>query len=235
MSTPTHPFLAGAAEGVPVEPVLSRPLSPSGPTLPHTTLEKAALCDALLPFLTGLREAIWAVTVKQPRAEAGDDVIMMAQILLADVRRLVRGESMSHYVDRLTITSAPHDRLGLSVKLQTMETAVKAFRRRYFGYNPLVGRPAWLLCGDTAVEDARRLLPPDETPPPKSSPMEQARMAEWRDKLVHRFRQLAEETKRTAPPVPLHAPGPETPHEIVFKDWPEPSHSAGPDLFGVER
>jgi hypothetical protein len=189
-----HPFLA-LPEGASDEPRDDWGNAPSGPALPRTTVEKAALCDALLPFLTGLRETVHAVAVKQPGAAAGDEVVMMAQILLADVRSLLRGERMGRYVDRLAIAGAPHDRLGLAIKLQAMEIAVKAFRRRYFGYNSAVGGPAWLLAGETGAADARRLLPPDETPPPNRPATNEARMAELRNKIARRISQIVDQEK----------------------------------------
>ena len=81
------------------------------PSLPHTTVEKAALCDGLLPFLHGLKEAVWSATGRRPDAP-GPARSVMAQLLLADVRRLVRGERMAHYLSGLTISDDTAGRFG---------------------------------------------------------------------------------------------------------------------------
>lgn len=116
MSQYKHPFLA-VAEGTPVEPFSGQPDSPSSPTPPHTTVEKAALCDSLLPFLAGFRETIHAAAMKQPQAPAGDEAVAMAQALLGDVPSLLCGERMGHYVGRLTIVARARCRPGLAVNL----------------------------------------------------------------------------------------------------------------------
>jgi hypothetical protein len=206
---------------VPISPVRRDDADLPKQSLPHTTAEKAALCDGLLPFLSGLREALWAVAAKRPDAAPGPEAIDMGKILLADVRRLLRGERMHHYVASITIGDAPADRLGLAVKLGLMETAVIAFRKRYFGWHPGFKREAWYLCGESAVDDARRLLPRSTTPVGEVEPQREVHMVELRRKLAERIAQLKLGPAYTAAPLPLHRAGaPETPKEVVLADWP---------------
>jgi len=189
-------------------------------TLPHTTAEKAMLCDGLLPFLVGLKAALWAITVKDPGAYPGPEAIMMGQVLLADVRRLLRGERMGHYVNPLVITDDLANRFGLALKIGTMETAVNLFRRRYFGWHPGLGKPAWYLCGAHAVEDARKLLPRAETQPGEKGP-DAPEMMEMRNRLAARIAELKRVDTYREPPLPLHvAGGREMSKEVVLPVWP---------------
>ncbi|HTJ56593.1 MAG TPA: hypothetical protein VL418_03380, partial [Devosiaceae bacterium] len=169
--------------------------------------------------LTGLREALWAITAKDPKAYPGREAIFMGQILLADVRRLVRGERMAHYLGGLEISDDLANRFGLSVKIGTMETAAQQFKKRYFGWHPGLGKPAWYLCGEYAVDDARKLLPrADASPGDKHEQSKE--MTELRDKLAARIEELKRDTFREQP-LPLHvAGGPETSREVALRDWP---------------
>jgi hypothetical protein len=208
-----------ASPGAPVAPYRDK-VEGSPHTLPHTSIDKAVLCDALLPFLTGLREALWAITAKDPGAYPGREAIFMGQILLADVRRLLRGERMAHYVNGLAITDDLANRFGLALKVSTMETAAGLFRKRYHGFHPALGKPAWYLCGDHAVEDARQLLPRAEIQAGDKNPTD-PEITTLRDKLAARIEQLKRTDVYNGPPQPLHTPGGrEASKEVALRDWP---------------
>lgn len=214
-SPPAH---RASSPGGPVVPFRDR-AEKSPHTLPHTSVEKAVLCDGLLPFLTGLREALWAITAKDPGAYPGREAIFMGQILLADVRRLLRSETMAHYVNGLQITDDLANRFGLALKISTMETAAGLFRKRYFGWHPGLGKPAWYLCGDNAVEEARKLLPRDAVQAGEKAPAD-PEITTLRDQLAARIEQLKRDDYRERP-LPLHSPdGRETSKEVALRDWP---------------
>jgi hypothetical protein len=214
------PHLPSASRpGRPVEPWHDPKRDRPAHSLPHTTVAKAGLCDGLLPFLVGLGEALAAA--KNPEAVVGPEAIAMGQLLLADTRRLLRGEPMEHFIRHLSIEDTPADRFGLALKIRLLRTATEQFRKRYFGYHPALQRPAWYLCGDYAVEQARQLQPRDATPPGEAQEVEQ--FAELREKLVRRI--VAATRGRAAAaasePQPLHRAGAaETPKEVALTDWP---------------
>jgi hypothetical protein len=162
---------------------------------PQTSADKAALCDVLLPFLRGLRETVWAITAKNPDAAADPAAVDMAQLLLTDVRRLVRGEPMAAYVAGLRIEAGPANRFGLALKIAAMETAVGLFHRRYFGWHPEFGGPAWYLRGDAASAAARHLSPRADTIA-GAAPAQPAEMRELRRSLAQRIAQLGASRNR---------------------------------------
>jgi len=215
---PGHP--SATPPGQPVLPYRDHEKDMPAHTLPHTTAEKAALCDALLPFLTGLREALWAITAKNPGAYPGGEAIYMGQLLLADVRRLVRGDPMAHYIRGLTLTDDLPDRFGLAVKIGTMETAATEFKKRYFGHHPSFNRPAWYLCGEYAIDEAGKLLPRDSTVPGEKLPPTREQ-TDLRDRLAARIEELSRADTYKADPMPLHAArGAETSKEVALRTWP---------------
>lgn len=215
---PPH-FPPATPPGQPVEPWRAPPPAFPPVNLPHTTVAKAGLCEGLLPFLVGLGEALAAA--KNPETVVGPAAIAMGRLLLADTRRLLRGEPMEHFIRQLSIADTPADRFALALKIRLLRTAVEQFRKRYFGYHPGLGRPAWYLCGDYAIEAARQLQPRDATPPGEAEEVEQ--FAELREKLVRRI--VAATRGRAAAaasePQPLHRAGAvETPKEVALTDWP---------------
>jgi hypothetical protein len=215
---PPH-FPPATPPGQPVEPWQAPPRHRRTPTLPHTTVAKAGLCDGLLPFLVGLGEAL--ATAKNPEAVVGPEAIAMGQLLLADTRRLLRGEPMEHFIRHLSIEDTRADRFGLALNIRLMRTAVEQFRKRYFGYHPGLNRPAWYLCGDDAVEAARKLLPRDATRPGEAA--ESASIEDLRAKLARRIEAAMRGRVQAAAnePQPLHrAGGVETPREAALTDWP---------------
>jgi hypothetical protein len=215
---PPH-FPPATPPGQPVEPWHDPQRDRPKHSLPHTTVAKAGLCDGLLPFLVGLGEALAAA--KNPEAVVGPEAIAMGQLLLADTRRLLRGEPMEHFIRRLSIEDTPADRFGLALKIRLMRTAAEQFRKRYFGYHPGLNRPAWYLCGDYAVEEARHLLPRDATLPGEA--VESARVEDLREKLAKRIEAVMRGRAEAAAnePQPLHRAGAvETPQEVALTDWP---------------
>lgn len=72
---------------------------------PHTSEDKARLCDGLRPVLRDFHDTIHALSMKWPDRRAGDSVIAMAEMLGAELRRLLRGEPVPFYAERIHLPS----------------------------------------------------------------------------------------------------------------------------------
>ncbi len=182
---------------------------PAPPALPHTTREKAALHDVIAPHVAGLADELWTLASKTPGRAAeppvAPEIVAQTAALLADARRLLRGEPEAHLA---ALRFAPPIGLhALALGMRQLARAVAAFRARYYGHDPVSGLAGWAVAAADGRPAPRWIGPPV----PASLDAEIGELNQLTASLLRQqFLQLAEHTRTPLPPS-LRPPDPAEP------------------------
>ncbi len=121
----------------------------STPPDPHTTEAKAALCDAVAPFVTSL--AATAEAQLRARASVADPLTLaLARLCAREVNTLMRGEPQLPFVRPVRFAGDSVSPASLAAGLRALEAALGAFRARYYGWHYDVHVPGWHIAGPDA-------------------------------------------------------------------------------------
>lgn len=142
-----------------------RTIPDTPPPDPHTTEDKAALCDVVAPFVTSLLATTQAQV--RARAPAVDPLTLaLARLCAREVNRLMRGEPQLPFLKPVRFAGESVPPASLAAGLGALDAALGAFRRRYFGWHQKVGVAAWFISGPDGDTAAWRQLTRPQGPPP---------------------------------------------------------------------